>query len=82
MTEDDANQEPVEVPWRALGADALRGLLEEFVTRDGTDYGVRERTLDERVRDVMRQVERGEVVILFDPRSGTANLALRRPRRV
>jgi len=81
VSDDDANLEPVEVPWRSLSADALRGLLEEFVTRDGTDYGVRERTLEERVRDVMRQVERGEVVILFDPRSGTANLARTRPRR-
>ena len=81
VSDDDANLEPVEVPWRSLSADALRGLLEEFVTRDGTDYGVRERTLEERVRDVLRQVERGEVVILFDPRSGTANLARSRPRR-
>lgn len=27
------------VPWDQLSAEALRGLIEEFVTRDGTDYG-------------------------------------------
>jgi uncharacterized protein YheU (UPF0270 family) len=70
----DPELEPVEVPYTALSADALRGLVEEFVTRDGTDYGVRERTLDEKIRDVMRQLERGEVKIMFDPASRSANL--------
>ncbi|MEY4950170.1 MAG: hypothetical protein RL698_2381, partial [Pseudomonadota bacterium] len=48
---------------------------------DGTDYGVRERSLEERMRDVLRQVERGEVAIVFDPASGSANLVPRRPLR-
>jgi len=34
---DDAELEPVEVPVSALSAEAVRGLAEEFVTRDGTD---------------------------------------------
>ncbi len=70
----DPELEPVEVPASALSAEALRGLVEEFVTRDGTDYGVRERTLDEKVRDVLRQIERGEVKIMFDPATRSANL--------
>jgi hypothetical protein len=45
----------------------LHGVVEEFVTRDGTDYGAVERTLEEKVRDVMDQLERGEVRIVFDP---------------
>ena len=64
----------------ALSADALRGLVEEFVTRDGTDYGVRERTVEEKCRDVMRQLERGEVKIVFDPASRSANLVTSRAR--
>lgn len=72
------NESPVEVPWTSLRPEALRGLVEEFVTRDGTDYGVRERSLEERVRDVMRQLERDEVAIVWDPGSGTANLVPRR----
>ena len=70
----DAGLEPVEVPYTALSAEALRGLVEEFVTRDGTDYGVRERSLEEKARDVMRQLERGEVKIVFDPASRSANI--------
>jgi uncharacterized protein YheU (UPF0270 family) len=58
----------------ALTPEALHGLATEFVTRDGTDYGVRERSVDEKVRDVLRQLERGEARIMFDPASNSANI--------
>jgi uncharacterized protein len=65
---------PVEVPSAALTREALRALVEEFVTRDGTDYGPVERSLDSKVADVLRQLERGEVRIVFDPESETTTL--------
>ncbi|MGH0031617.1 MAG: YheU family protein [Myxococcota bacterium] len=55
---------------------ALRGLVEEFVTRDGTDYGAVEQSLDAKIAQVERQIAAGEVVIVFDPESESANLAL------
>jgi uncharacterized protein YheU (UPF0270 family) len=64
----------IEVPRDALSPEALRALVEEFVTRDGTDYGAVERGLDAKVADVMRQIERGEVRIVFDPDSETTTL--------
>ena len=64
----------VEVPWTSLSEEALRGVVEEFVTRDGTDYGRRERSREDKVVDVTRQLRRGEVRILFDPETGTVNL--------
>ncbi len=64
----------MEIPYQRLSPDALRGLLEEFVTRDGTDYGARERTLEEKVAAVRGQLERGEAVIVFDPTSGLCNI--------
>ena len=66
--------EPVEVPVSALSRDALRALVEEFVTRDGTDYGVVERELDAKVAAVLRQLERGEVRIVFDPESESTTI--------
>src|SRR6185369_17547068 len=64
----------VEVPVERISREALDGLIEEFVTRDGTDYGLQERTLEEKKRAVARQLDRGEVVILFDPESETCNI--------
>jgi len=62
----------------ALSPEALRGLAAEFVTRDGTDYGWRERSVEEKVRDVLRQLERGEAKIMFDPASNSANIVAAR----
>lgn len=76
-----ADDEVIEVPHTALSATALRAVVEEFVTRAGTDYGVRERDLSEKVADVMRQLTRGEVVIVFDRSQGTVHLAPAARRR-
>ena len=59
--------EPIVVPHRELSADALRGVLESFVLREGTDYGEREASLEQKVAQVLRQLERGEAQIVFDP---------------
>jgi uncharacterized protein YheU (UPF0270 family) len=49
-------------------------VAEEFVTRDGTDYGAAEKTLDEKVADVRRQLERGQAAIVYDAASDTINI--------
>lgn len=66
--------EPVEVPLDALPADTLRALIESFVAREGTDYGDRERTLEEKVADVRRQLDHGEARIVFDPETESVNI--------
>ena len=53
---------------------ALRGLVEEFVTRDGTDYGHVEKSLDQKVAALMRQLERGEAAIVYDSQSQTTSI--------
>ena len=58
--------QPIVIPHRDLSADALRGVLESFVLREGTDYGEREVSLDHKVAQVLRQLERGEAQIVFD----------------
>ena len=70
--EDDERFVPVD--YRALSADALRGLIEEFVSREGTDYGEREKSFEDKVRDVERQLESGEARIVFDLFQESANI--------
>jgi uncharacterized protein YheU (UPF0270 family) len=64
----------VEVPYTRLSPEALRRLAEEFVTRDTTDYGLREKSLEEKVADVMRQLEHGEAMIVFDTEAQTTHI--------
>jgi hypothetical protein len=66
------------VDFRSLSAEALRGLIEEFVTREGTDYGRREKNLDEKVEDVERQLGSGEAEILYDVVDERANIVPKR----
>jgi uncharacterized protein YheU (UPF0270 family) len=65
MSEEDSN--PVEVPYVELPAETLRAVVESFVLREGTDYGERDVSLESKVADVMRQLQRREAVIVFDP---------------
>ena len=59
----------VQVPLNRLSGDVLLALLEEFVSRDGTDYGAVELTLEQKAGNLRRQLEREEVAILFDTES-------------
>lgn len=62
------------IPWSALSQEALNGLMEEFITREGTDYGEMEVSLYDKVDDVLEQLKQGEVVIVFDPVMETTSL--------
>lgn len=54
------------IPYKDLSSDALRGLLEEYIFRDGTDYGVVELSLETKLENLYRQLERKDIVIVFD----------------
>ncbi|MDY3198174.1 MAG: YheU family protein [Pseudomonadaceae bacterium] len=65
------------IPHTLLDPETLQRLLEDFVTRDGTDNGY-EATLQQRVERLRRQIERSEVLIVFHPETGDTSLAHRR----
>jgi uncharacterized protein len=66
----------IEVPPAQLSPEALRGVVESFVLREGTDYGEREYSLDEKVAQVMQQLARGEARILFDPQAQSIEIGV------
>ena len=67
----------VEIPWRDLSEGALQGVIEEFVTREGTECGEREVPLATKVAQVRRQLERGELRLFFDQESASCQILRR-----
>ena len=65
------------IPYEKLSSEALNGLIEEFVTRPGTDTGYTENTLEQNVDMVKRQLKRGDARIVYDPETRTANIVSR-----
>jgi len=63
------------IPHRELSAEALQGLIEEFVTRDGTDYGEWEVPLEKKVAQIMKQLDQGTLLIVYDDQGGTSIIA-------
>lgn len=62
------------IPFDALPPDVLRRVIEDFVTREGTDYGERVFTLDEKVAHVKAQLKRGDAMLTWDEASQTVGV--------
>lgn len=65
---------PIEIPISALSLDALSGLIREFILREGTDYGVHEVEFEKKFNQVKKQIDHGDVKIVFDQDEGSATL--------
>jgi uncharacterized protein len=76
---EEEDSKPVEVPHTELAPSTLRAVIESFVLREGTDYGAKDATFDSKVADVMRQLERREAVIIYDPGTDSVDIVVRRP---
>ena len=57
---------PVEIPVDQISAQALDGLIEEFILREGTDYGAAEVSLAAKKQQIHRQIEDRRIKIVFD----------------
>ena len=81
MNEDrsDSPLPPIVVPHAELSPDALTGVIESFVLREGTDYGERDVAFDTKVMQVRRQLERREAEIVFDPATESIDIVVRKP---
>jgi uncharacterized protein YheU (UPF0270 family) len=62
------------VPYAELAADLLHAVVESYVLREGTDYGEKEFSLEEKVSHVIGQLKRGEARIVFDPETETVSI--------
>jgi len=69
------------IPFEQLTPDALRGLIEDFVTRNGTDYGDIEVSLETKIKQVTRQLKSGDVVIAYNHDEAYCNIITKEAAR-
>ena len=58
------------IPHTQLSPAALRAIVEEFVTRDGTDHS----SVERRIETVLRHLEAGRVELHFDVETESSNI--------
>jgi uncharacterized protein len=64
------------IPVNKLSPDALQGVIEEFISRNGTDYGEIASSLETNFRQVKYKLEIGSAVLVFDDKTKTTNIFL------
>lgn len=62
--------DPMHIPHTQLSSAALRSIVEEFVTRDGTDHS----SVQRRIENVLGQLHVGGVELHFDDETQTCNI--------
>jgi len=70
------HEEGIDVPYERLDPETLRNVIQEFVTRDGADWGEAGCTLEDKVGQVMQQLRSRKVKIVFDLNSETTNIVV------
>jgi len=62
------------IPVDKLSAEALHGVIQEFISRDGTDYGEFEASAEKKFGQVKQKLENGLAVLLYDDEMETTNI--------
>ena len=68
------------IPHRLLSPEALRGVIEAFVTREGTDYGLQDVSLATKAAQVQQQLDAGTAVIVYDETTDSCTIQPANPR--
>jgi uncharacterized protein len=74
---ESGSQESVVVPYSELAEELLHAVVESYVLREGTDYGEKEFSLEDKVAHVVKQLKRGEAQIVFDPETESVSVVKR-----
>lgn len=65
---------PIEIPYSKLSQDVLQGIIDDFILREGTDYGHQDYSIDSKRQKVIKQLKTGKVKIFFDEETETCTL--------
>ncbi|MBK5273954.1 MAG: YheU family protein [Desulfuromonadales bacterium] len=74
IQQSDSHEEAVEIPLERINPDTLRKMLEEFVTREWSELADSGYTLDEKVEQVLQQLNQKRARIVYDSSTETWNI--------
>ncbi len=74
MSTDQNKEKPLEIAADQLSEEALNSLIESYILREGTDYGLHEVILEKKMLQVRRLIDKNEVKIVFDQTTETVSL--------
>ncbi|TKB45479.1 YheU family protein [Thalassotalea mangrovi] len=64
------------IPVDRLDADTLDAIIDEFILREGTDYGLQECSHQQKARQIKEQLLTGRLVVVFSEAHETVNIML------
>jgi len=64
----------VEIPFSEIPPETVRAIAESFILREGTNYGREEVAMNTKVDQVIRQIESGKVLVIFESETETCTL--------
>ena len=64
------------IPADKLSVEALQGIIEEFISRGGTDYGAVKASPETNFKQVKYKLEKSLAVLVFDDEAETTNILL------
>jgi uncharacterized protein YheU (UPF0270 family) len=64
----------MDIPWQKIQPETLTALIDEFVTRDGTDYGLREANHQTKIEQVLKLIKAGKIKVVFDAETESCDL--------
>lgn len=65
---------PLEIPAQSISEEALHGIIENFILREGTDYGREEAAFETKFKQIKKQLDKGDMKIVFDPNTETVGI--------
>lgn len=71
------DQQGIEIPIQQVSEEALLAVIEDFITREGTDYGHQDFSLAQKVGQVRAQLDSGKIALVFDPVTQSCTLLVK-----
>lgn len=66
------------IPWQHIAPETLDNLIETFVLREGTDYGEQEVPLQQKIKQIKKQLATGEAIIVYSELHESVDIQLRK----